>query len=172
MGVDYLSVGVSVASRNCVFCSEAHPRFLFLSESAMLYDEGVSPIKQKQRVASVVAHELAHQWFGNLVTPSWWSDLWLNEGFANYVEYLGVNAVEPTWNFLDQFVVVELHNVFELDSLESSHPVSVKVDNPAQINDIFDRISYAKGASVIRMMHHFLTTKVFGDGLYNYLLTK
>lgn len=83
-----------------------------------------------------------------------------------------MNAVEPTWNFLDQFVVVELHNVFELDSLESSHPVSVKVDNPAQINDIFDRISYAKGASVIRMMHHFLTTKVFGDGLYNYLLTK
>lgn len=103
---------------------------------------------------------------------SWWSDLWLNEGFANYVEYLGVAAVEPTWNFLDQFVVIELHNVFDLDSLESSHPVSVQVDNPAQINDIFDRISYAKGASIIRMMDHFLTTQVFRNGLFNYLTNK
>lgn len=80
--------------------------------------------------------------------------------------------MEPTWNFLDQFVVIELHNVFELDSLESSHPVSVKVDNPAQINDIFDRISYAKGASIIRMMDHFLTRPVFQKGLFNYLHNK
>lgn len=120
----------------------------------------------------ILAHELAHQWFGNLVTPSWWSDLWLNEGFANYVEYLGVNSVEPTWQFLDQFVVIELHNVMELDSLASSHPVSVKVDNPAQINDIFDRISYAKGASIIRMMDHFLTREAFREGLHNYLNNK
>lgn len=138
----------------------------------MLFEEAISPMKHKQRVASVVAHELSHQWFGNLVTPSWWSDLWLNEGFANYVEYLAVDHVEPTWKFLDQFVVIELHNVFELDSLESSHPVSVKVDNPAQINDIFDRISYAKGASIIRMMDNFLTRDVFRTGLFNYLHNK
>lgn len=138
----------------------------------MLYDEAISPMKQKQRVASVVAHELSHQWFGNLVTPSWWSDLWLNEGFANYVEYLGVDHVEKTWKYLDYFVVTELHNVLELDSLESSHPVSVKVDNPAQIDDIFDRISYAKGASIIRMMDHFLTREVFRSGLYDYLHNK
>lgn len=63
------------------------------SEIAMLYDEGVSPNCQKERVATVVAHELAHQWFGNLVTPDWWSDLWLNEGFATYIEYVGVDHV-------------------------------------------------------------------------------
>lgn len=103
---------------------------------------------------------------------SWWTDLWLNEGFANYVEYLGVNHVHPTWKVLDQFVVIELHNVFEMDSLESSHPVSVVVDNPAQINEIFDRISYAKGASIIRMMDHFLTRPVLQDGLFNYLQNK
>lgn len=138
----------------------------------MLYTEGVSPVKQKQRVATVVAHELAHQWFGNLVTPTWWTDLWLNEGFANYMEYLGVDAVEPHWHVLDQFVITELQNVFSLDGLATSHPVSVKVTNPDQINEIFDRISYAKGASIIRMMDNFLTRKVFRDGLFNYLSNK
>lgn len=135
----------------------------------MLYDEGVSGNSNKQRVATVVAHELAHQWFGNLVTPSWWSDLWLNEGFASYMEYLGVDAVEPSWKSMDQFVVNELQNVFSLDALSSSHQISVKVDNPDEINDIFDRISYGKGATIIRMMDHFLTTPIFKGGLTNYL---
>lgn len=68
--------------------------FIFIfREIAMLYNEGVSPNSQKERVATVIAHELAHQWFGNLVTPDWWSDLWLNEGFATYIEYVGVDHV-------------------------------------------------------------------------------
>lgn len=67
--------------------------YLFISEIAMLYNEGVSPNSQKEQVATVIAHELAHQWFGNLVTPDWWSDLWLNEGFATYIEYVGVDYV-------------------------------------------------------------------------------
>ncbi|XP_058791213.1 aminopeptidase N [Phymastichus coffea] len=138
-------------------------------ETAMLYQEGVSTSNNKQRVATVVSHELAHQWFGNLVTPSWWTDLWLNEGFASYVENIGINAVEPTWKALEQFVVHELQNVFGLDALESSHPISVEVGHPDEINEIFDRISYAKGASVIRMMDHFLTTNTFKRGLTNYL---
>lgn len=138
-------------------------------ETTMLYDEGVSGNSNKQRVAIVVAHELAHQWFGNLVTPSWWSDLWLNEGFASYMEYLGVDAVEPSWKSMDQFVVNELQSVFSLDALSSSHQISVKVDNPDEINDIFDRISYGKGATIIRMMDHFLTTPIFKGGLTNYL---
>lgn len=135
----------------------------------MLYDEGVSTHYNKQRIASVVSHELGHQWFGNLVTPSWWSDLWLNEGFASYMEYIGVNAVEPNWKLNDQFVVNELQSVFSLDALSSSHQISVRVQNPDEINEIFDRISYGKGASIIRMMDHFLTSEVFKRGLRDYL---
>lgn len=112
---------------------------------------------------------MTHQWFGNLVTPDWWSDLWLNEGFASYIEYLGVDSVEPTWKSTEQFVINEVQNVFSLDALSSSHQISIKVGNPDEINEIFDRISYGKGATIIRMMDHFLTSKVFTGGLTNYL---
>ncbi|XP_065076994.1 aminopeptidase N-like [Ochlerotatus camptorhynchus] len=141
-------------------------------ETAMLYEENVSANSNKQRVATIVAHELAHQWFGNLVTPTWWTDLWLNEGFASYMEYLGVDAVEPAWKPMEQFVVNELHNVFSLDALSSSHQISVKVHNPEEINEIFDKISYGKGAAIIRMMDHFLTSEVFRRGLTKYLNEK
>lgn len=141
-------------------------------ETAMLYQKGVSTSNNQQRVATVVAHELAHQWFGNLVTPSWWSDLWLNEGFASYVEYIGMNAVEPSWRVLEQFVTTDLQSVFGLDALQSSHPISIEVGHPDEISEIFDRISYEKGASIIRMMDHFLTTEVFKRGLTNYLTEK
>lgn len=135
----------------------------------MLYQMGVSANKHKQRVGTVVAHELGHQWFGNLVTPSWWSDLWLNEGFATYIEYLGVDYVEPSWRTTDQFVVNDLQNVLQQDAYKSSHPVSASVSHPNEIDEIFDSISYGKGASIIRMMNHFLTKKVFKSGLTNYL---
>uniref|UniRef100_A0A336KRZ8 Aminopeptidase N n=2 Tax=Culicoides sonorensis TaxID=179676 RepID=A0A336KRZ8_CULSO len=139
-------------------------------ETALLYEEGISACSNKQRVAIVVSHELGHQWFGNLVTPKWWTDLWLNEGFASYLEYLGVEAVEPDWKPIDQFVVNEVHTVFALDALANSHPISVKeVENPDEINDIFDRISYAKGAAILRMLASFLTDKVFRIGLSTYL---
>lgn len=80
-----------------------------------------------------------------------------------------MKKVEPEWMVLEQFVVHELQNVFGLDALESSHPISVEVGHPDEINEIFDKISYDKGASIIRMMDHFLTTEVFKQGLYNYL---
>lgn len=138
-------------------------------ETAMLYEKGISTASNKQRVASVVGHELAHQWFGNLVTPSWWSDIWLNEGFASYMEYLTANAVAPEWKLLDEFVVNELQTVFQLDALTTSHKISQEVGNPQEIFELFDRISYAKGSTVIRMMSHFLTDTVFRRGLSNYL---
>ena len=106
---------------------------------------------------------------GNLVTPSWWTDLWLNEGFASYVEYLGVDAVQPQLKLLEQFVVQSLQDVFRIDGLESSHPISIPVKHPDEISEIFDRISYGKGAAIIRMMDNFLTTSTFRQGLSNYL---
>lgn len=138
-------------------------------ETAMLYEPAVTSASYKQRVAVVVSHELAHQWFGNLVTPKWWTDLWLNEGFASFVEYIGVDHAEPTWKMMEQFVPDDLQSSFTLDCLESSHPISIPVDHPDEINEIFDRISYSKGASIIRMMNHFLTEATFRKGLTNYL---
>ncbi|XP_068631133.1 aminopeptidase N [Battus philenor] len=142
---------------------------LTFREIAMLYDEGVSPTTAKARVASVVAHEIAHQWFGNLVTPAWWSDIWLNEGFASYVEYVAVDAVEKTWKLIEVFVLNEVQSVFKLDALTSSHQISVEVGNPEEIGAIFDKISYGKGSAILRMMNHFLTGSVFNAGITAYL---
>ncbi|XP_053377176.1 aminopeptidase N-like isoform X1 [Mercenaria mercenaria] len=137
-------------------------------ETAMLYEPGVSSEANLQRVKVVVAHELAHQWFGDLVTMEWWDDLWLNEGFASFVEYMGTDHVSPDWNMFEQFVF-EIYEVFDIDSLASSHPIYVPVQNPDEINEIFDTISYAKGGSVIRMMRFFLGEETFKKGLQQYL---
>lgn len=145
---------------------------IMFRETALLYDKRFSSASNKLRVATVISHELAHQWFGNLVTPAWWDDLWLNEGFASYVEYLGVNDVHPEWKMDEQFVQEDLQDVFDLDCLKTSHPISLPVRHPDEINEIFDRISYAKGASIIRMMKFFLGEKNFRNGLTNYLNAK
>ncbi|KAI7812168.1 alanyl (membrane) aminopeptidase b, tandem duplicate 1 [Triplophysa rosa] len=141
-------------------------------ETALLYDEESSSNGNKERIATIIAHELAHQWFGNLVTLRWWNDLWLNEGFASYVEYLGANKSEPDWNINDLIVLNDVHRVFAIDALASSHPLSSKeeeIQRPEQINELFDAISYSKGASVLRMLSDFLTEAVFTEGLQTYL---
>lgn len=84
------------------------------------------------------------QWFGNLVTMRWWNDLWLNEGFASFLEYLGVDHVMPGWNMMDQFVIEKTQHGLNLDALKSSHPISVSVHDPTEIEAIFDSISYSK----------------------------
>ena len=126
--------------------------------------EGVSSLPDKEHVAVVVAHELAHQWFGNLVTMQWWTDLWLNEGFANYMQYIGTDYVSPETEIRDRFGVENMMEALSYDSLPSSHPISVTVTVPSQIKEIFDTISYSKGSSVIRMMAHFLQVETFNKG--------
>ncbi|XP_017329198.1 alanyl (membrane) aminopeptidase b, tandem duplicate 1 [Ictalurus punctatus] len=141
-------------------------------ETALLYDSDVSSNGNKERVATIISHELAHMWFGNLVTIKWWNDLWLNEGFASYVEYLGADDAEPDWNVKDLIVLNDIHRVFAVDALASSHPLSSKEDQvlrPEQISEVFDAISYSKGASVLRMLSDFLTETVFVEGLSSYL---
>ncbi|XP_073328901.1 aminopeptidase N-like [Pagrus major] len=143
-------------------------------ETALLYDEAFSSNSNKQRIATIIAHELAHMWFGNLVTLRWWNDLWLNEGFASYVEYLGAHEAEPDWNVKDLIVLSDVHRVFAVDALASSHPLSSNeedIQKPAQISELFDAISYSKGASVLRMLSDFLTEDVFTLGLQTYLET-
>ncbi|XP_074090187.1 aminopeptidase N [Macrotis lagotis] len=141
-------------------------------ENSLLYDPFSSSISNQERVVTVIAHELAHQWFGNLVTVKWWNDLWLNEGFASYVEYLGADYAEPTWNLKDLIVQSELYRVMAVDALTSSHPLSSpegEVQTPAQISELFDSITYSKGASVLRMLSSFLTEDLFKTGLSSYL---
>uniref|UniRef100_A0A8C7DQE4 Aminopeptidase n=1 Tax=Oncorhynchus kisutch TaxID=8019 RepID=A0A8C7DQE4_ONCKI len=116
-------------------------------ETALLYEEGVSSTSNKEWIATVIAHELAHQWFGNLVTMKWWNDLWLNEGFATYISYMGVDHIEPTWNIKDLIVLNDIQTVFQVDSLASSHPLSSKEDDvqtSSDITQLFDSITYSK----------------------------
>lgn len=138
-------------------------------EHALLVDPANTTLGTKQWVAMVVAHELAHQWFGNLVTMRWWTDLWLNEGFASWIEYLAVDHMFPEWNMWTQFVVDEQQQALKLDILEHTHAIEVPVHHPDEIRSIFDAISYSKGASVINMLHQYLGPDVFRDGLRHYL---
>lgn len=138
-------------------------------ETNLLYDPLLSASSNQQRVASVVAHELVHQWFGNIVTMDWWDDLWLNEGFASFFEFLGVNHAEKDWQMLSQVLLEDVLPVQEDDSLMSSHPVVVTVSTPAEITSVFDGISYSKGASILRMLQDWITPKKFQKGCQIYL---
>ncbi|EES04750.1 hypothetical protein BDA96_04G100900 [Sorghum bicolor] len=137
-------------------------------ETALLFDEKHSAAANKQRVAVVVAHELAHQWFGNLVTMEWWTHLWLNEGFATWVSYLAADQFFPEWNVWTQFLE-ESTTGFKLDALAGSHPIEVDINHVDEIDEIFDAISYRKGASVIRMLQSYLGAEVFQKSLAAYI---
>ncbi|KAI9491733.1 aminopeptidase [Zychaea mexicana] len=136
---------------------------------ALLYDEKSSSIVFKKSTAYTVCHELAHQWFGNLVTMEWWEHLWLNEGFATWVGWLAVDHIFPEWNVWVSFVNEDVPRALNLDALRSSHPIEVAVNDPAEIHQIFDAISYYKGASVIRMLSSWLSVDTFLAGVRRYL---
>ncbi|XP_058060069.1 aminopeptidase A-like [Anopheles bellator] len=138
-------------------------------ETSILYNEATGSTANKQRVVSVIAHELAHMWFGNLVTMKWWNELWLNEGFASYIEYKGMHEAFPEWGIKEQFIIDDLHSVMTLDATLASHPIVVSVETPNQITEIFDTITYSKGASVIRMLEDFVSPAIFQQGVTNYL---
>lgn len=138
-------------------------------ETNLLYDENQSSSTNKQRVASVIAHELVHQWFGNIVTMDWWDDLWLNEGFASFFEYIGVERAEPDWDMRDIMIVNDVLPVMVDDALLSSHPIIVDVSTPAEITSVFDTISYSKGSSILRMLEDWMGRDLFRDGCRKYL---
>ncbi|KUI66742.1 Aminopeptidase 2, mitochondrial [Cytospora mali] len=135
----------------------------------LLLDEKASGAATKERVAEVVQHELAHQWFGNLVTMDWWEGLWLNEGFATWASWYSCNAFYPEWKVWETFVTDSLQGGLALDSLRSSHPIEVPVKRADEINQIFDAISYMKGSCVLRMVSTYLGEDVFLEGVRKYL---
>jgi len=117
----------------------------------------------------VITHELAHQWFGNLVTMAWWDDLWLNEGFASWMEGFAKDHLFPDWQTWTEFVSSDFAFSMELDGLANTHPIQVEVEDPRALDEVFDAVSYYKGSSVINMLHHYLGAEAFRKGLHNYL---
>jgi tricorn protease interacting factor F2/3 len=138
-------------------------------ENYLLVFEGITPQTAKERVCEVIAHELVHMWFGNLVTMKWWDDLWLNESFATYLAYKAVNHFYPEWRILDKYIVEEVFSALDADALISSHPIKVEIKDPNESAEIFDEISYEKGGSVLRMIENYLGEEKFKDGLRNYI---
>lgn len=138
-------------------------------EVDLLIDPDTAGSAQRQRVCVVVAHELAHQWFGNLVTMAWWDDLWLNEGFASWTETFATHSLFPSWNMWDQFGAQHLASALSLDSLRSSHPIQVPIGRAEEVEEVFDAISYCKGGCVVRIVHAVLGKELFQKGLALYM---
>ncbi|XP_031337814.1 aminopeptidase N-like isoform X2 [Photinus pyralis] len=138
-------------------------------ETALLFDENTATVEDKKHIVGVLAHELVHQWFGNLVTPAWWNDLWLKEGFANYLRYLSIHQVQPSWKIGDEFLLDETYQAFKFDYFKSSRPITLNVVNVDNIRQMFDSISYSKGASVIRMVSKIIGEDNFKQGMIRYL---
>ncbi|XP_035660881.1 aminopeptidase N-like [Branchiostoma floridae] len=141
---------------------------IMFEETALLYDAEAPSAKAKQKVSHVVSHELAHMWFGDLVTMKWWDGIWLNEGITSYFERLGADFAEPDLKVLD-LLTCEVRAAMEKDSLASSRPVYQPVHRTSEIGELFDDITYLKGASLMRMLHHSVGENIFRKAFQNYL---
>ena len=138
-------------------------------EAYLLLDPDNTSLEMKQLVATVIAHELAHQWFGDLVTMKWWDNLWLNESFANMMEYVAIDALEPNWKIWEMFQTSEVPAALQRDATDGVQSVHVMVNNPAEIDALFDSaIVYAKGSRMLVMVRALLGDEALREGLKNY----
>jgi aminopeptidase N len=138
-------------------------------EIALLADPATTSVSSKHYIATVIAHELSHQWFGNLVTMKWWNNLWLNESFATLMEYIAVDALHPEWNVWLDFSTSESIFALRRDSLEGVQSVQIDVHHPDEISTLFDgAIVYAKGARLLRMCQQYIGHEAFQNGLKAY----
>ncbi len=137
-------------------------------ETDLLVDSKTGSINSKKEVASVVAHEMAHQWFGDMVTMEWWDNLWLNEGFATWMAFKPVDKWHPEWNFA-QDRANEQDTTLNYDSQRTTRTIRASAETPAEINEMFDGIAYGKAGAVLGMIEHYLGEEVFRQGVHNYL---
>ena len=137
-------------------------------ETALLIDDKTASVGAKQNVAGVIAHEMAHQWFGDLVTAAWWDDIWLNEGFATWMTPHPVASWKSDW-MVDQDVVEEVNNAMGVDSVASQRPIHQKAESRGEIDQLFDGIAYGKAASVLHMLESYLGPETFRQGVNLYL---
>jgi puromycin-sensitive aminopeptidase len=141
---------------------------VFFRETLLLVDADTATLSEKKRAAEVICHELAHMWYGDLVTMAWWDDLWLNEAFATWMAFHVVDAWKPEWKMWNDF---QHHRAaaLGLDALSETHPIYVKVRTPSEATQNFDLITYEKGASVVRMIERFLGAETFREGVRRYI---
>ena len=138
-------------------------------ESCLLADPELTPESSRRFIATVIAHELSHQWFGNLVTMQWWNDLWLNESFANMMEYVAIDALHPEWRMWEDFATNEVTAALRRDSLDGVQSVQADVNHPDEISTLFDpAIVYAKGGRLLVMVRKLIGEKAFRAGLKSY----
>ncbi|XP_047471494.1 aminopeptidase N-like [Penaeus chinensis] len=173
---DYLGIQYPLPKLDIVTLPTAFPiafeawgLILNYNEDVILYDAETSSQEHKTKLATLLAHELAHQWFGNLVTPFWWTDFWLSEGFASYFATLALREVEPSWKMEERMILRILHEVFRHDGLLNHPALRIPLFNPSDPHGAFSRISYQKGESIIRMMNGFLTEDSFRKGIVSFL---
>ena len=139
-------------------------------ESVLLVDPAQASRVELERVADVICHEIAHMWFGDLVTMKWWNGIWLNEAFATFMEVLAVDAFRPEWQRWVSFGV-EREAAMAVDGLHATRPVEFPVGRPEEAQGMFDVLTYQKGGSVLRMLEQFLGVDVFREGIHDYLTT-
>ena len=138
-------------------------------ESCLLADPELTPESSRRFIATVIAHELSHQWFGNLVTMQWWNDLWLNESFANMMEYVAIDALQPDWHMWEDFAMNEVTAALRRDSLDGVQSVQADVNHPDEISTLFDpAIVYAKGGRLLVMVRKLIGEEAFRAGLKSY----
>ncbi len=137
-------------------------------ETALLVDEKTASISARKGVASVVAHEMAHQWFGDMVTMQWWDNLWLNEGFATWMEDKPVAKWHPEWN-IPQDTAQGLDSTLNYDSVKTTRTIRARAETPGEINEMFDGIAYGKAGAVLGMVENYLGEETFRQGVHNYL---
>ena len=138
-------------------------------ESALLLDEEIATSAEKMRVLDVIGHELAHMWFGDLVTMKWWNGIWLNEAFATFLEMKATDAFRPEWKRWLEFAAAERPWAFKTDELAGTRPVEFEVRSPVQAEGMFDGITYGKGSAVLRMIEQHMGEEPFRAGVENYL---
>ncbi|MGH9144113.1 MAG: M1 family metallopeptidase, partial [Vicinamibacterales bacterium] len=141
---------------------------IFYRETDLLADTKSASVDTRKNIASILAHEMAHQWFGDLVTMQWWDDIWLNEGFATWMANKPLAAAHPDWN-IDVDEAEENQTALALDSLNATRPIHSDVATPAQIDEAFDAIAYQKGAAVLRMLESYVGAETFKKGINAYL---
>uniref|UniRef100_A0A182NDS1 Aminopeptidase n=1 Tax=Anopheles dirus TaxID=7168 RepID=A0A182NDS1_9DIPT len=138
-------------------------------EENFIFDSSTSPMKQRKKIATIVAHEIGHHYFGNYVSPAWWSFLWMKEGFARFFEYVAAEMVFPELGIGNMYAVDKTHNVFEIDSLGSTRPMTYYVNTQSEISNVFDDIAYDKGGAILLMFYHAFDHESFRRALVNYL---